>query len=73
MQFENLYNTLTDAMLISSDHFTRRKLCQKKRVVGWKLHCKDLHSDARFNFLVCHNNGRLRSGGTFETMKTSRA
>ena len=73
MQLENLYNTLIDAMLISSNYFTRRKKCHKKRIVGWNLHCKDLHSNARHNFLVWHNNGRLRSGETFEAMKTSRA
>ena len=45
----------------------------KSLIVERNLHCKDLHSDARHNFLVWHNNGRLRSGITFEAMKTSRA
>ena len=61
MQLENLYNTLIDAILISSNYFTRRKKRHKKRIVGWNLHCKDLNSDARHNFLVWHNIGRLRS------------
>ena len=37
------------------------------------MHCKDLHSDARKNFLLWHINGQLRSGVIFEAMKTSRA
>ena len=73
MQLENLYNTLIDAMLISPNYFTRRKNCHKKRIVGWNLHCKDIHTDVRLIFLVWHNNGRLRSGQTFEAKKTSRA
>ena len=73
MQLENLYNTLIDAMVTLSKYFTRRKKCHKKRIVGWTLHCKDLHYNARHNFLIWHSNGRLRSGVTFEAMKTSRA
>ena len=60
-------------MLISSNFYARKNKCHKNRIVEWKLHCKVLHSDARHNFLVRHNNGRLRSGKTFEAMKTSRA
>ena len=37
------------------------------------MHCKELHSDARHNFLLWHNTGRLDSGETFVGMKTSRA
>ena len=62
MQLENLYNTLIDAMVVSSNYFTRRKKCHKKRIVGRHLHCNDLHSEARHIFLVWQNNGRLRSG-----------
>ena len=38
--------------------------------VGWILLYKDLHSDARHKFLLWHKNGRLRSGKTFEPMKS---
>ena len=34
MQLEIHYNTLIDTMLISSNYFTRRKKCHKKRIVG---------------------------------------
>ena len=36
------------------------------------MYCKDFHSNARHNFLLWNNNGRLCSGETFEDMKTSR-
>ena len=72
MQLENLNDTLNDAILILSNYFTKRKKCHEKRIVGWNLHCKYLHSEAKHNFLEWHNNGRLRSGGIFEAMKTSR-
>ena len=61
------------SMLISSDYFCRRKKCHKKRKCWWNLHCKDLHSEARHRFPVWHNNDRLRTGVTFEAMRTSHA
>ena len=60
-------------MLTSYNHFTNRKKCLKNRTIGWNLHCKDLTSDDGHNFFVWYSNGRLRSGVTFEAMKTSRA
>ena len=72
-QVRNLYNTLIDAKLILSIYLIKRKKCPEDRIVGWNLHCKHLHSDAGHIFLLWHNNGRLRSGVTFEALKTSRA
>ena len=60
-QLENLSNTLIGTMLVSSNYFIKMKTCPKIRIVGWNFHCKDLHSDARQNFILWHKNGRLRS------------
>ena len=50
MKLENLYNPLIDAMFILSNYFNERKKVSNNRRVGRKVHCKDLHSDARHNF-----------------------
>ena len=74
LQLENIYECLTEALLLCSENFpTNRPNPGYKSVVGWNLYCKDLYKTAREHFLKWHNGGRIRSGNIFDLMKSSRS
>ena len=74
LQLENIYECLTEALLLCSENFpTNRPNPGYKSVVGWNLYCKDLYKTARERFLKWHNGGRIRSGNIFDLMKSSRS
>ena len=44
-----------------------------KSVPGWNLYCKDLHAEARLQYLNWMQNGKPRQGFIFDQMKLSRS
>jgi exonuclease III len=44
-----------------------------KQRPGWNDYCREVHADARDDFLMWTHNGRPRQGPTFDAMKRSRA
>ena len=70
---DDFYNYIYSCIFEASSHFK----CVKPRsvykpIAGYNDHCQDLYGKCREFFLPWSNNGRIRYGDLFETMKSSR-
>lgn len=67
------YHFISDCLHVAAGHFKSRSSGTKfKSVSGWNDFCKDLHADARADFVKWNDNGRIRQGAEFDVMKGSR-
>ena len=72
-QLDNAFKFIIDAMHLASSHLKLNfEKTNKKIVVGWNDHCKELHKIARNKFLEWKEGGRVRFGPLYDSMKNSR-
>ena len=67
-----MYNSITEALIKSSDFLVRGSKRRTFVVPGWNENVKAVHEAARSAFLTWHRAGKPRSGPLFETMKCTR-
>ena len=63
---DEFYQFLCSAIFAASDHFQMRGNNRFNTVVGWNDICKELHKEARDNFLKWKDESRIRTGLVFE-------
>ena len=72
-QLTALFSSMKEGMHLASEHLMKNDKGKFKHVIGWNRHCKTLYSNARENYLLWHEGGRVRNGSLFDAMKNSRA
>ena len=69
----DIYNDILECISLATSYLPTKKTFNKNdRVVGWNTYCKEKYAIAREKYLIWHNNGRVRQGIEFESMKMSR-
>lgn len=74
-QINNMYNSITEALLQSSDSVFTSKAAKSsfRAVPGWNDYVKASHEEAREAFLLWQANNKPKQGHLFNLMKCTRA
>ena len=69
---DGVYDMLVKAFHDATNEFTITKAKVFRPVPGWNDFCKDKYKSAREAFLVWLNQGKIRSGALYDTMRYTR-